>query len=76
MVAKRKEKKEEKEEELRHQDFGEEFVRHKVKIYLGDGKEIEGVVLEGRRYFYKVVTEQGKLYYVNKAFVACVEIMK
>lgn len=71
-----KEKGREMDEEERHADFGEEYTRHKVRIILGNGKEIEGVILEARKYFYKLVTSNGKIYYVNKAFVACVEFVE
>jgi len=59
-----------------HPDFGEEFVRHKVRITFGNGKELEGVILEGRKYFYKLVTPDGRVYYINKAFVACLEFLE
>ena len=71
----RRENVDRKEEET-HPDFGEEFVRHKVRITFGNGKELEGVILEGRKYFYKLATIDGKLYYVNKAYVACVEFVE
>lgn len=69
------ERKKRYDEEETHPDFGEEFHRHRVKIRVWD-REIEGVVLEGRKYFFKVVGNDGKLYYINKAMVCYVEFIE
>lgn len=71
----KKEKKKEEKIEETHPDFSEEYLRHKVRIKTYNG-EIVGIVLDGRKYFLKVVTENGKVYYVNKALVEYVEFIE
>lgn len=71
----RKDKKRKEEEEEYYPDFGEEFHRHRVKVRVFD-REIEGVVLEGRKYFFKLVNAEGKVFYINKAMVCYVEFLE
>lgn len=70
-----KDKQKERDEEEYYPDFGEEFHRHRVRVKVFD-TVIEGVVLEGRKYFFKLVTSEGKVFYINKAMVCYVEFIE
>jgi len=55
-------------------DFSEEYAGKKVEIKMHDGTAIDGVVLEARRYWFKVKGPGEKVFYVNKGFVKWIEL--
>jgi len=56
----------------RHSDFSEEYANSEVAIVLHSGQVINCRVVEARRYWFKVVTQDNKVLYVNKAWVVYV----
>jgi hypothetical protein len=56
----------------KHSDFSEEYANSEVVIVLHDGQIISGRIAESRRYWFKVVTQDNKVLYVNKAWVVYV----
>ena len=54
-------------------DFSEEYTGRMVKVVLGDGSTVEGVVAEARKFWFKVKVAGGKTYYVNKGYVKWIE---
>jgi len=54
-------------------DFSEEYTGRLVKVALGDGSTVEGVLVEARRFWLKLKLAGGKTVYVNKGFVKWVE---
>jgi len=57
----------------KHSDFSEEYGGSEVTIVLHNGQSIVGRIAEARRYWFKVVSSDGKILYINKAWVVCVE---
>jgi len=57
--------------QVRHSDFSEEYVGRAITISLADGKTLNGVLLESRRYWVKLRTSNGTVY-INKAFMVSV----
>jgi len=55
-------------------DFSEEYAGRRVRILMGDGSTVEGVLLEARRFWFKVQLSGGKTYYVNKGYVKWIEL--
>jgi len=53
---------------VRHSDFSEEYAGKPITISLADGKTLSGVLLESRRYWVKVKTNDGVVY-INKSFI-------
>ena len=60
----------------RPSDFSEEYVGRQVVVTMDDGTAVEGVIVEARRYWFKVKTSEGRTVYVNKAFVKAIEVPK
>lgn len=57
----------------KHSDFSEEYMGSEVSVVLYNGHSIVGRVAEARRFWFKIIASDGKVYYVNKAWVVCVE---
>jgi len=57
----------------RHSDFSEEYVGREISVRLHDGSVVKGVLVEARRYWFKVKVS-GKIVYLNKAHVVFVEV--
>jgi len=53
---------------IRHSDFSEEYLGRAITISLADGKTLSGILLESRRYWVKVKTNDGVVY-INKSFI-------
>jgi len=56
---------------IRHSDFSEEYLGRAIIISLADGKTLNGVLLESRRYWVKLRTSSGTVY-INKSFIVSV----
>ena len=56
----------------KHSDFSEEYSNTDVVVVLHSGQSIVGRIAEARRFWFKVVSSDGKVYYVNKAWVVYV----
>uniref|UniRef100_A0A7J2THS9 Uncharacterized protein n=1 Tax=Archaeoglobus fulgidus TaxID=2234 RepID=A0A7J2THS9_ARCFL len=54
-------------------DFSEEYLKCKAKIHTSFGT-VEGFIIESRENFFKVYKRDGKILYVNKMHVQCIEI--
>jgi len=54
--------------QVRHSDFSEEYAGRAITISLADGKTLSGVLVESRRYWVKVKTNDGVVY-INKSFI-------
>jgi len=54
--------------QVRHSDFSEEYAGRQITISLADGKTLSGILLESRRYWVKVKTNDGVVY-INKSFI-------
>jgi hypothetical protein len=57
---------------IRHSDFSEEYAGRAIIISLADGKTLNGVLLESRRYWVKVKASNGGMVYINKSFIVSV----
>ncbi|MFP3241183.1 MAG: hypothetical protein RXQ94_08630 [Caldivirga sp.] len=57
--------------QVRHSDFSEEYLGKPITISLADGKTLSGVLLESRRYWVKVKTND-RVVYINKSFMMSV----
>jgi hypothetical protein len=57
-------------------DFSDEYVNRRVVLRMHDGAVIEGLLLEARRYWFKIKDSSAKLIYVNKGFVVAVEVFE
>jgi len=57
-------------------DFSDEYAGRRVRISMHDGSLIEGLLLEARRYWFKVKDSNGGVVYVNKGFVRTVEVFE
>jgi hypothetical protein len=57
---------------IRHSDFSEEYLGKQIIISLADGKTLNGVLLESRRYWVKVKASNGGMVYINKSFIVSV----
>jgi len=57
--------------QVRHSDFSEEYAGRAITISLADGKTLNGVLLESRRYWVKVKASNGTVY-INKSFIVSV----
>ena len=57
----------------KHSDFSEEYADSEVTVVLHNGQSIVGRISEARRYWFKVVSSDGKILYINKAWVVYVE---
>jgi len=53
-------------------DFSEEYVGKHVVLKMSDGSTIEGILLEARRYWFKVKGFDAGIIYVSKGFVKTV----
>jgi len=49
-------------------------VGRQVLLVLDDGTVVEGIIVEARRYWFKVRDLSGRTVYVNKAFVEAIEV--
>jgi hypothetical protein len=58
--------------QVRHSDFSEEYAGRAIIISLADGKTLNGVLLESRRYWVKVKASNGGIAYINKSFIVSV----
>jgi hypothetical protein len=58
--------------QVRHSDFSEEYSGKAIIISLADGKTLNGVLLESRRYWVKVKASNGGMVYINKSFIVSV----
>ena len=56
---------------IRHSDFSEEYAGRQITISLADGKTLNGILLESRRYWVKLRTSSGTVY-INKSFIVSV----
>ena len=56
--------------QVKHSDFSEEYAGRQIIISLADGKTLNGVLLESRRYWVKV--SNGGIAYINKSFIVSV----
>jgi len=56
------------------EDFYKEYIEKDVEIHLSNGSSVRGRVVDNTRYFYKVVTGDSRVVYVNKAHVLYVEL--
>jgi len=54
--------------QVKHSDFSELYVGRLVTITLANGAVLRGVVNEARRFWIQV-TVDGRVHYVNKAFI-------
>jgi len=54
--------------QVRHSDFSELYIGRAVTITLANGTVLRGVITEARRYWLQV-TVDGKVHFVNKAYV-------
>jgi len=54
-------------------DFSEEYAGRQVRILMGDGSTVEGVLVEARRFWLKVKVQGKGVLYINKGFVKWVE---
>ena len=55
-------------------DFSEEYKDYRLRVLLHSGEVVEGRLVEARRYWIKVVTEDRKrVFYINKAYVVYIE---
>ena len=54
--------------QVKHSDFSELYVGRLVTITLANGAVLKGVVNEARRFWIQV-TVDGRVHYVNKAFI-------
>ena len=59
----------------RPSDFSEEYSGKRVVLRMSDGSTVEGLLLEARRYWFKVKSSTGTVY-VNKGFVKTVEVFE
>jgi len=57
--------------QVKHSDFSEEYSGKAIIISLADGKTLNGVLLESRRYWVKVKASNGMVY-INKSFIVSV----
>jgi hypothetical protein len=57
-------------------DFSDEYVNRRVALRMHDGAVIEGLLLEARRFWFKIKDSSAKLIYVNKGFVVAVEVFE
>jgi len=55
-------------------DSSDEYVGRQVLLVLDDGTVVEGIIVEARRYWFKVRDLSGRTVYVNKAFVEAIEV--
>jgi hypothetical protein len=60
----------------RPSDFSDEYVNRRVALRMHDGTVIEGLMLEARRFWFKIKDSSTKLIYVNKGFVVAVEVFE
>lgn len=56
----------------KHEDFSHEYMNLPVVIKLASGDVINAVVIDGSRYWLKVRAADGKVMYINKAYVVSV----
>ena len=72
-------KKEAKQKMKRQGDFSEEYQNRKIRVVLGDGEAVEGVLVEARRYWIKLEQKAGssipQVLYVNKAWIKKIELL-
>jgi len=54
--------------QVKHSDFSELYVGRLVTITLANGAVLRGVVNEARRFWIQVMVD-GRVHYVNKAFI-------
>ena len=57
---------------IKPSDFSDEYTSKAVKIRLGDGSTVEGILADSTKYWFKI-SVRGKTLYVNKAWVVIVE---
>jgi len=57
-------------------DFSDEYVNKRVVVRMHDNSEIEGLLLEARRYWFKVKDSNAGVVYVNKGYVKIVEVFE
>ncbi|WP_054857890.1 hypothetical protein [Vulcanisaeta sp. JCM 16159] len=64
-----------KEERRGYRDsFDDEYLNKVITIMMDDGKAITAQLVAFSKYWLKVVTMDGKLIYINKAYVKTIEI--
>ena len=73
-MSERREKKrgEKREEKQRYSDFKEELDGRECVITLHNGVTVRGRIVEARPYWVKLVTTEGNVLYINKAYVALI----
>jgi len=59
----------------KHSDFSEEYVNTPVLIYLYGGDIKGGKILEARRFWIKLESNN-EIYYINKAFISYIQPVK
>jgi len=61
---------------VKHSDFSEEYVGKNVRITLHNGRVIHGKLIEARRFWVKVSTNDGIIHYINKAWIMYVQPLR
>jgi hypothetical protein len=54
--------------QVKHSDFSEAYAGRLVTITLANGAVLKGIVVEARRFWIQVMVD-GRVHYVNKAFI-------
>jgi hypothetical protein len=57
-------------------DFSEEYAGKRVVVTMHNGLVMEGLLLEARKYWFKLKDSSDKVVYVNKGFVATIEVFE
>jgi hypothetical protein len=57
-------------------DFSEEYAGKRVVVTMHNGLVMEGLLLEARKYWFKIKDSSDKVVYVNKGFVATIEVFE
>jgi len=57
-------------------DFSEEYVGKRVVVTMHNGLVMEGLLLEARKYWFKLKDANSNVVYVNKGFVATIEVFE
>jgi len=60
----------------RPSDFSEEYAGKRVVVTMHNGLVMEGLLLEARKYWFKIKDSSAKVVYINKGFVATIEVFE
>jgi len=60
----------------KHSDFSEEYSGREVVIVLHNNHVVNGKIVEVRRFWIKALLSDGRMHYINKAWIVYIEPKK